>query len=93
LDAKRCSDRCRQAASRRQNARIEAEAVFKTNLLIARNTHDAARLLEDYRGHAASLHLGAEHYGIPVRFMGMPPGILAVEKVCFGIKNDATTAL
>ena len=86
---RRCSDRCRKAASRRQKAKIEAEAVFKTNLQIAKNAHHDAYMLERYRGCATTLHMQAEHYGVRVRFMGTPRGILAVEEVPGAIRLAA----
>jgi hypothetical protein len=78
LDAEFCSNRCRQASYRKKQIRLEADRAFKTQLQIAQNAHDAAWLFEKYRDCAASMSERAERYHLGLRFMGTPPGIIAV---------------
>jgi hypothetical protein len=78
LDAEFCSNRCRQAAHRKKQVRLEADRAFKTQLQIAQNAHDAAWLFEEYRDYAASMSESAERHRLGLRFMGTPHGIIAV---------------
>jgi hypothetical protein len=79
LDAEFCSNRCRTAAHRKKQIRLEAESVFKTTLQIAENAHNAAHRLERHKYWAMQQNLGADMVGHKhIRFIGIQRGILAI---------------
>jgi hypothetical protein len=86
-DAEFCSNRCRQAAHRKRDARAKAESLFKTRQQSKPNAFDQFwHSLESYQDWATLSNAETERRGVKhVRFMGTNKGLLAVE----GLIDDA----
>lgn len=85
-DAEFCSNRCRQAAHRKKEARAKAESYFKTQQAIAQNAAQRAWKLDHHQRLALMLNVNAESVGAEhLRYMGIQQGILAVQATC---END-----
>jgi hypothetical protein len=86
-DAEFCSSRCRQASYRDRQKNNAAEAAEELFHQKEQNAHDAAQAFENYLGFSSMLNDSADVHGIQnVEFVGIPDGVLAIEKTPGAIK-------